>query len=81
MHTLNSTYLEPGAGDPAGTEMDRDQVNGYMSKNILKFKKCCENRGAGERVAGQGAASEEEVLQWYQSLRNPREEHPRQREQ
>lgn len=52
-----------------------------MSKNILKFKKCCENRGAGERVAGQGAASEEEVLQWYQSLRNPREEHPRQREQ
>lgn len=34
--------------------MDRDQGNGYMSKNMLKFKKCSENRGTGERVAGQG---------------------------
>lgn len=38
--------------------MDRDQVNGFMSENILRFKKCSENRGAGERVAGQGAAME-----------------------
>lgn len=61
VHTLNSTYLEPGAKDPAGTEVDRDRVNGYMSKNVLNFKKCSENREADEKVAGQGAASEEEA--------------------
>lgn len=65
--------------------MDRDQVNDYMSKNVLKFKKCSENGGAGERVAGQVAASEERawvsVLQWNQFLGNPRKVGPRQREQ
>lgn len=39
----------PGAGDPVGTEMVRHRVNGYMSKDILRFKKCSENEGAGER--------------------------------
>lgn len=52
-----------------------------MSKNILKIRKCSENGGRSERVAGQGAPSEEVVWvsapQWNKPLEDPREECPR----